>query len=133
MPACRCRSKTTRVASISDWSLGRAASQSGTGYEPTVVVRIPGEPARAPVIDSVRRSASATGAPFRSLLSCAAVMNSNTSRVSLTSTGTRPVWKNSATSATSGSVPAAPVVLAVPFSPVMVINGCEASAFGNPR
>src|SRR5205809_1771969 len=32
----------TRVASSSDCSLGRAASQSGTGYEPTVVVRILG-------------------------------------------------------------------------------------------
>src|SRR5437773_9654707 len=32
----------TRVASSSDCSLGRAASQAGTGYEPTVVVRILG-------------------------------------------------------------------------------------------
>jgi len=31
------------VASSSDCSLGNAASQSGAGYEPTVVVRILGE------------------------------------------------------------------------------------------
>src|SRR6266404_6159135 len=43
MPASRCRLNTTRVASRSDCSLGNAASQSGAGYEPTVVARILGE------------------------------------------------------------------------------------------
>src|SRR5882672_2248660 len=42
MPACRWRPNTTRVASSNACSLGSAASQSGTGYEPTVVVRIRG-------------------------------------------------------------------------------------------
>jgi hypothetical protein len=45
---------TTRVASITACSLGSAASQSGTGYDPTVVVRIRGPFAgrvRAPVDD----------------------------------------------------------------------------------
>src|SRR5439155_17158042 len=42
MPAWRWRLNTTRVASSSACSLGSAASQSGTGYEPTVVVRMRG-------------------------------------------------------------------------------------------
>src|SRR5688572_24336674 len=39
-PACSCVWITTRVASTSACSDGAAASQSGTGYEPTTVVRM---------------------------------------------------------------------------------------------
>src|SRR5436853_3023396 len=42
-PACSCVAITTRVASTSACSEGAAASQSGTGYEPTTVVRMRGD------------------------------------------------------------------------------------------
>src|SRR5688572_6085508 len=42
MPAISCVLNTTRVASISACWLGSAASQSGTGYDPTTVVRMAG-------------------------------------------------------------------------------------------
>src|SRR4051794_32446628 len=41
-PAISCVLNTTRVASASACCDGRAASQSGTGYEPTTVVRMAG-------------------------------------------------------------------------------------------
>src|SRR5215468_12437679 len=47
MPACSCVWSTTRVASTSACSEGAAASQSGTGYEPTTVVLMRGARAMA--------------------------------------------------------------------------------------
>src|SRR5215470_342455 len=47
MPACSCVWRTTRVASTSACSEGAAASQSGTGYEPTTVVLMRGARAMA--------------------------------------------------------------------------------------
>src|SRR5712691_619009 len=49
MPANSCVLKTTFVASMSACCDGKAASQSGTGYEPTTVVRMAGGMARRSV------------------------------------------------------------------------------------
>ena len=57
MPACSCVAITTRVASRSACSEGRAASQSGTGYEPTTVVLMRG----ALLIALILQSASSAG------------------------------------------------------------------------
>src|ERR1041384_2825150 len=62
MPAWRWRPNTTRVASSSACSLGSAASQSGTGYEPTVVVRMRGAELAGINVDRPLCSKSLSGA-----------------------------------------------------------------------
>src|SRR6476620_1843109 len=53
MPARRWMSKTTRVASRRACSLGSATSQSGTGYELTVVVRMAGSDVKVLYVERV--------------------------------------------------------------------------------